>query len=307
MKPILVVGSANVDMVVTTDRLPQPGQTLLGGRFATFLGGKGANQAVAAARAGGTVGFLGCVGRDDAGARLRAGLAAEGIDTRHLLNVNEPSGTALITTVPGGDNMIVVAPGANLSLEPDHLPAAAFDAVGTVLAQLEIAMPSVQAAATMARACGATFILDPAPAVPLPPGLIRQVDWLTPNESEARLLLDDTMGDLDGARASLALQARGARGVVLTMGARGVVLLEAGRDPVTIAAQRVAAVDTTAAGDAFNGAFAVALAEGAEPGAAVQFAIAAASIAVTREGAQAAMPHRREIDAMLSADAEERR
>lgn len=307
MTSILVVGSANVDLVVTTDRLPQPGQTLLGGRFATFLGGKGANQAVAAARAGGAVRFLGCVGRDEAGDRLRAGLEAEGVDVRHLLSVAEPSGTALITTVPGGDNMIVVAPGANLAFGPNHVQEQAFAEAGIVLAQLEIPVASVLCAATVARSRDATFILDPAPAAPLPPELLAQVDWLTPNESEAGLLLGSAEEELDGLRAALALRARGARGVVLTMGARGVVLLAPGQEPCVIPARAVAAVDTTAAGDAFNGAFAVALAEGAEPRVAVQFAIAAASIAVSREGAQAAMPHRDEIDALGLVSLEARR
>ena len=302
MRPILVVGSANLDLVVTTDRLPRPGQTLLGGRFATFLGGKGANQAVAAARAGGTVRFVGCVGGDDAGARLRTGLQAESVDIRYLSTVDEPSGVALITTVPGGDNMIVVAPGANLALGPDRIDKRAFDDAGLVLAQLETPIDGVLHAATVARSRGATFILDPAPApapaAPLPPGLLGLVDWLTPNEGEARLLLGATEGELNGARAATALRELGARGIVLTMGARGAILLAPGREPCTIPARPTDVVDTTAAGDAFNGAFAVALGEGADPAAAVDFAIAAASLAVSRAGAQAAMARRDEIDAL---------
>jgi ribokinase len=295
---ILVVGSANMDLVAFPDRLPRPGETLLGGDFATFPGGKGANQAVAAARAGGQVAFLGRVGRDDFGARLSAGLAADGVDTRWLESVDGPSGVAVILS-GGGDNMIVVAPGANAVLHavlPD-----AFEGARLVLCQLEIPLDGVVAAARAARRAGATFILDPAPARALPPELLALVDWLTPNEGEACALLGrEILGDpLAAARALAKL---GPRGVILKRGPAGVVLLDEDSDPVTIAAPRVDVVDTIAAGDAFAGAFAVGLGEGMAPLAAARFAVTAASLSVTRAGAQGAMARRDEIDAALGAE-----
>jgi ribokinase len=295
---ILVVGSANMDLVAFPDRLPRPGETLLGGDFATFPGGKGANQAVAAARAGGQVAFLGRVGRDDFGARLSAGLAADGVDTRWLESVDGPSGVAVILS-GGGDNMIVVAPGANAVLQA--VPPDAFEGARLVLCQLEIPLDGVVAAARAARRAGATFILDPAPARALPPELLALVDWLTPNEGEACALLGREMLG-DPLAAARALAKLGPRGVILKRGPAGVVLLDEDSDPVTIAAPRVDVVDTIAAGDAFAGAFAVGLEEGMAPLAAARFAVTAASLSVTRAGAQGAMARRDEIDAALGAE-----
>jgi ribokinase len=295
---ILVVGSANMDLVAFADRLPGPGETLLGGAFQSFAGGKGGNQAVAAARAGGKVAFLGCVGNDIFGARLRSGLEDNGVDTRLLGTVDGASGVAIIMS-GGGNNMIVVAPGANEALTAAAINKDAFTGVRFVLAQLETPLDGVIAAARLARAQGATFILDPAPACVLPVELLGLVDWLTPNESEACGLLGLTSLGEPAAMARQ-LKALGPRGVILKLGGQGVVLLDDDDVPVMIPAHKVAVADTTAAGDAFNGAFAVGLSEGKTPHQAARFAVAAAGISVTRQGAQPAMATRLEIDALVA-------
>ena len=237
MSDILVIGSANMDLVAFADRLPKPGETLLGGAFHSFEGGKGGNQAVAAARAGGKVAFLGRIGRDLFGARLRESLRHNGVDTRLLGEVEGASGVAIIMS-GGGNNMIVVAPGANDALTADVIDKSAFAGVRFVLAQLETPLEGVIKAAKLARAQGAVFILDPAPARALPPDLLNNVDWLTPNESEACLLLGlKELGDpLQAARQ---LKALGPRGVVLKLGGQGVVLLE-NDQPVPVPARKVA-------------------------------------------------------------------
>ena len=298
---ILVVGSANVDLVVTAEQLPKPGETLLGHRFQTFSGGKGANQAVAAARAGGKVAMIARVGTDGFGKRLVADLAASGVDTSEIRYVDEPSGVALIVTTTNGENAIVVAPGAN-----KHLDAAAIDEVipkmthvTHVLVQLETPLNGVIRAAQWARDLGATFVLDPAPAQPLSTELLELTDWITPNEREARTLLGLEKKELDSFEAVRALQALGPRNVILKMSSKGAVVLIGNTGPVHVRPVPVTAVDTTAAGDAFNGAFAVALSEGRSPVEAAEFAAAAAALSVTRRGAQPSMPTRGEIDAII--------
>lgn len=297
---IVVVGSANVDLVVTADRLPKPGETLLGHRFQTFSGGKGANQAVAAARAGGRVAMIARVGADANGRRLVGDLSASGVDTSFVGHVEEPSGVALIVTAANGENAIVVAPGAN-----NRLDAAAVDQVMPklakvthVLAQLETPMEGVIRAAVWARDLGAAFVLDPAPAQVLPKALLELTDWITPNEREACTLLGLDRKALAPFEAVRALQAMGPRNVILKMSSKGAVVLVGDADPIHVRPSPVTAVDTTAAGDAFNGAFAVALSEGHSPVEAAEFAAAAAAISVTRRGAQASMPMRGEIDAI---------
>lgn len=261
MADILVIGSANIDLVVTTPVLPRPGETLLGGAYASYAGGKGANQAVAAARAGGDVAMIGRVGTDTFGQRLLDGLRADGVATDGVLAVDGPSGVALMMTAPGGSNMIVVAAGANGKLSANQIDVQPIAKARFVLAQLETPLEGVLRAAEIAQSNGVCFILDPAPARQLPSALMEKVDWLTPNESEARTLLELDDDDFDGCKVALQLRAAGARGVVVKMGERGAVLLAPGGDPVALPAFRVNAEDTTAAGDAFNGAFAVALAE----------------------------------------------
>jgi len=301
---ILVVGSANVDLVVTAEQLPKPGETILGHSFQTFSGGKGANQAVAAARAGGKVVMIARVGTDGFGKRLVDDLAASGVDTSAIRYVDEPSGVALIVTATNGENAIVVAPGAN-----NRLDAAAIDEVMPkmtqvthVLAQLETPMDGVIRAAERARELGATFVLDPAPARSLPKELLELTDWITPNEREACALLGLEREALVPFEAVRALQAMGPRNVILKMSSKGAVVLAGNADPVHVRPVPVTAVDTTAAGDAFNGAFAVALSEGRSPVEAAEFAAAAAALSVTRRGAQPSMPTRGEIDAITQND-----
>lgn len=295
---ILVVGSANMDLVAFAVRLPAPGETLLGGAFQSFAGGKGGNQAVAAARAGGRVAFLGRIGNDLFGARLRAGLEEDGVDTRLLGTVDGASGVAIIMS-GGGNNMIVVAPGANDAVTADAIDKNAFTGIRFVLAQLETPLEGVIAAARLARAEGATFILDPAPARALPGELLSVVDWLTPNESEACGLLGlKSLGD--PVAMARQLKALGPRGVVLKLGGQGVVVLGEDDVPLMIPARKVTVADTTAAGDAFNGAFAVGLSEGKTAQDAARFAVVAAGISVTRQGAQPAMARRAEIDAVMA-------
>lgn len=295
---ILVVGSANMDLVAFADSLPAPGETLLGGAFQSFAGGKGGNQAVAVARAGGKVAFLGRVGNDLFGARLRGGLEEDGVDTRLLGTVDGASGVAIIMS-GGGNNMIVVAPGANEAVTADVIGRNAFAGIRFVLAQLETPLEGVIAAARLAQAEGATFILDPAPARALPAELLSMVDWLTPNESEACGLLGlKSLGE--PVAMARQLKALGPRGVVLKLGGQGVVVLGQDDVPVIIPARKVTVADTTAAGDAFNGAFAVGLSEGKTAQDAARFAVAAAGISVTRQGAQPAMARRAEIDAVMA-------
>jgi len=295
---ILVVGSANMDLVAFAGRLPLPGETLLGGAFQSFAGGKGGNQAVAAARAGGKVAFLGRVGNDLFGTRLRGGLEEDGVDTRFLGTVDGASGVAIIMS-GGGNNMIVVAPGANDAVTADVIDRHAFAGIRFVLAQLETPLDGVIAAARLARADGAAFILDPAPARALPGELLSMVDWLTPNESEACGLLG-LKSLSDPVTMARQLKALGPRGVVLKLGGQGVVVLGEDDVPLMIPARKVMVADTTAAGDAFNGAFAVGLSEGRSPQEAARFAVAAAGISVTRQGAQPAMARRAEIDAVMA-------
>lgn len=298
---IIVVGSANIDLTLAVDHLPVPGETVTAARFARLVGGKGANQAVAAARAGGDVAMVACVGDDDHGQVLRAALTSEGIVTRHVATVPGASGLAMVMTAAAGDNMIAVVPGANAMLEPSMLDPDQFAGTGSVLCQLEIPMDTVLRASELARARNRSFILDPAPARDLPPALLARTDWLTPNESEARILLGQPQGTFEPAAAARRIRAMGVGNVIIKLGERGSMLLCKDSEPLLIEAHPVAAVDTTAAGDSFNGAFAVALGEGASPEAAARFASAASAITVTRHGAGDAMPRRPEIERMLSA------
>ena len=299
---VVVVGSTNTDMTVRVPRIPRPGETVCGSDFQVSGGGKGANQAVAAARAGGRVVFVTALGADAVGDRALEGLAAEGIDVGLVRRVpGAASGVALIFVDDAGENSIAVASGANAALGPaDVAPLAARLAPGdVVLVQLEIALETVAAAVDLATARGARVILNPAPARALPDGLLRDVSILTPNEQEAAQLAGLEPGEGDGlSRAARALHARGVRDVLITLGARGVYASTA--EAVALEpAFRVDAVDTTAAGDVFNGALAVALIEGRSSREAIRFASAAAALSVTRPGAQASAPRRAEIEALL--------
>jgi ribokinase len=299
---ILVVGSSNTDMIIKLDRIPRPGETILGGAFVTAAGGKGANQAVGAARAGGQVTFIARVGRDMFGDQAVAGFVKDGINVDYVTrDKTNPSGVALIFVAKDGENSIAVAGGANAKLSPADVrkAKAAFAGASVLVMQLETPLETVQAAADLAAKAGVRVIVNPAPAQPLPDKLLNRVSILTPNETEAELLTGIAVkDDVSAAAAATKLRARGVRTVIITLGARGAfVATESGEQLVP--GFKVKAVDTTAAGDIFNGALAVALAEGKPLELAVRFANAAAAISVTRLGAQPSAPTRREIERFL--------
>lgn len=300
---VLVVGSSNTDMIIKLDRIPKPGETIIGGEFTTAAGGKGANQAVGAARAGGEVTFIARVGRDMFGDKAVAGFVADRIRTNFIVRDSKsPSGVALIFVDAKGENSIAVASGANGQLTPaDVLKAKnAFTTDGILVLQLETPLRTVQAAAERAVASRMRVILNPAPAQALPNKLLRQLYLLTPNESEAELLTGITVKDEKSARrAAAALRQRGVRNVIVTLGARG-ALVDGADGAGFIPAFKVKPVDSTAAGDVFNGALAVGLAEGKSLLEAARFGAAAAAISVTRLGAQTSAPTRKEIDRLLA-------
>ena len=300
---ILVVGSSNTDMIIKVERIPKPGETILGGEFASAAGGKGANQAVGAARAGGAVAFIARVGQDMFGDKAIAGFIADGINVEYVMrDPTNPSGVALIFVAQNGENSIAVASGANARLTPADLRKArsAFGKSSVVVLQLETPLETVKVAAELAATAGARVILNPAPARPLPDDLLRRVFLLTPNESEAELLTGlGVTNETAVAKAADALLARGAQNVIITLGARGAFVAgKEGRGLVK--GFKVKPVDTTAAGDVFNGTLAVALAEGKTLLEAARFASAAAAISVTRLGAQTSAPTRDEIDRLLA-------
>ena len=304
---IVVVGSINVDLVVRVATLPRPGETVLGGRFASVHGGKGANQAVAAARAGGHTTFVARVGDDSMGRAAINAFQAEGIDTDFITVTPEcPTGVALILVDAAGENSIAVAGGANDRLSADDIERArpAIEAADVVLLQLEVPLAAVAHAVSIARAAGARVILNPAPACPLPATLLAGVDILTPNETEAETLAargsDTVPSSADVERTAGMLLGLGPWAVVVTLGAAG-ALVAVAADRTYVPAFPVEPRDTVAAGDVFNGCLAVRLAEGLDLVAATRFAAAAAAISVTREGAQASAPHRGEIEAFLTA------
>ncbi len=299
---IVVVGSVNTDLVVRVPAIPRPGETVIGGTFTSAGGGKGANQAVAAARAGAEVAFVGRVGADAMGDAAIAAFRTEGVDTCFLTrDPSAPSGVALILVDEGGENSIAVAPGANDCLRPNHIDAARdlIAQADVLLIQLEIPLETVIHAVALAEAAGVPVILNPAPAQPLPPDSLAQVTILTPNETEAALLSGAPVDTAESAAAAARCLLRsGPRGVVVTLGSRGAVVATAERES-RVPAHRISAVDSVAAGDVFNGCLAVAIAEGNDLDAAVRFATAAAAISVTRHGAQASAPLRAEIEALL--------
>ncbi|MGE0103575.1 MAG: ribokinase [Blastocatellales bacterium] len=302
MKGIAVVGSSNTDMIISMGRIPKPGETIIGGDFAMAAGGKGANQAVAAARAGGRVSFIARVGDDLFGEQAIRGFAADGIDVRHVQkDGSAPSGVALIFVGGDGENSIGVASGANARLSPDDIALAreAIGSAGVLLVQLEIPIETVRAA-VLAAARDARVILNPAPAQPLDDDLLGRVSILTPNETEAALLTGLEVEDEAGAAlAAEALRRRGPEIVIITLGAKGALVSDASGNRL-VPAFSVDPVDTTAAGDVFNGALAIALSEDRPLDEAVRFANAAAAISVTRPGAQPSAPGRTEIEALIA-------
>ena len=304
-KPIVVVGSINIDFVVTTTRIPLPGQTVPGNDFQLHPGGKGANQAVAAARLGYPVQMIGMVGSDVFGERMRAGLRDAGVDVCRVGTAERSTGAAAITVSTDGENTIVVAPGANAAVTPDSIEQhrEAIQRAGIVLAQLEIPMESVECLAQLCSQYDVPLMLDPAPAQPLPAGVLSRVRWFTPNETEAAFFAGQIDPDLVGAeprRLADAFLRTGVSSVALKLGPRGVLLASNG-SVAALPAIPVEAVDSTAAGDAFNGAFAVGLMLGWEPRQAAHFASAAAAISVTRHGAQPSLPDRQQVEQLLQA------
>ena len=302
MPRVLVVGSANIDLVALVERLPAPGETVSEGTLLVTHGGKGANQAVAARRLGAEVRLLGCVGADASGAEIRAGLEAEGIGVAGLATAPDAAtGTALIVVDARGRNQIAVAPGANRCLPPSAVERweTDFGWADVVLCQLETPLETVVRALELARARGKVTILNPAPVRDVDPSVWPLVDYLTPNESEAARLGGVSVAELGEARAvGRLLRARGVGAVVVTLGERGALASAAAGD-LAVPAFPVTAVDTTAAGDAFNGALAVGLAEGAALWQALRLATAAAALACTKRGARPSLPRRAEVDALL--------
>lgn len=292
---VLVAGSANVDYVVRVARIPVPGETVLGGDLSVVPGGKGANQAVAAARAGGAATlFVGALGNDSGAAILRASLAEAGVDAR-LVTAARPTGAALITVSDDAENAIAVAPGANYALTPDDLPT--LDGVAWLVMQLETPLPTVIGFAQAARAAGVSVMLNAAPAQQLPPALLVAIDLLVVNEEELTVVAGDDGSILDRL-ASLKVPC-----AVATLGGRGACALAQGT-PLLQPAFEVAPADTTAAGDTFCGALAAALANGDGLVNALRFAAAAGALATTRPGAQSGIPTHDEVRALLAAGTE---
>jgi ribokinase len=302
---IAVFGSANMDLVVRQERLPRPGETIFGSGFSTVPGGKGLNQAVAAARLGGAVDFLGAVGADAYGAELRELLAAEGIDAAGLASATGPTGTAHVSVVDSGENSIVVVPGANSSVTTlTDAQRLTISGAAYLVMQCELPVPALVAGLDAARAAGAFTVLTPAPVVALPAGFIAAVDLVVANRLEAAEL----SGETDPVRAAESLSAGGAWAIV-TLGEEGAVVRDDGAALGIAPARPVRAVDTTAAGDTFVGALVARLASGGKQGGergeaemveAVRWATVAASVSVTRPGATSSMPTFAEVAAILA-------
>jgi len=297
-KKIVVLGSTNTDMVIAGKKIPVPGETISGGKFLMNPGGKGANQAVAVARLAARKGacvFVAKVGDDLFGRETAVRMKKDGIDAKLIVDRKEPSGTALILVSPNGQNVISVALGANGTLSPQDIAPfrKEIENAAALLLQLETPLETVLTAAKWASERGVSVILNPAPAAKLPKELYKCLDWITPNETEAELLTGVKVTDAKSAQKAVEVfLKRGVKNVIVTMGAKGVYCGVCRR---LLPAKKVKAVDCVAAGDTFNGAFVVALAEGKPCAEAIAFAQKAAAISVTRPGAQSSVPFRREL------------
>jgi ribokinase len=304
MKPkIVVIGSVNMDMIVRTARIPKPGETVLGGRFIQSRGGKGANQAVAAARLGAEVTLIARLGKDDAGQSAFESFEKERINTRYIAwDEKTPSGVALIMIDTTGENIICVAPGANANLSKEDILKAeeAIRSADCVLLQLEIPLETVEFAASMAVKHHVRVILNPAPMTRLPEGLMKMVDVLTPNQTEALALIGDAVAQT-GKLATTLNRKYGFKNVVVTLGKEGAVVSRLDDPgPIHVAPFPVETVDATGAGDAFNGGLAVALGRGDDLIDAVRYANAVGALATTREGAQSVLPRTPEVEAFIN-------
>jgi ribokinase len=302
---IVVIGSLNVDLVARVDRIPVPGETIIGLDFETYNGGKGANQATAVARLGAPVKMIGKLGSDAFAAQLRNGLEKAGVDTSCVENVAGPSGTALIESSADGENSIVVIPGANAHLLPEDIDRyrREIEQASIILAQLEIPRETTAHLARVTQSAGVPLVLDPAPAYHLSREVLSCVTWFTPNETETRLLLGlnpDGVSSHPAPEVAARLLDMGVRNVILKLGAQGVYLAGQDVEPAAIEACEVEVMDTTGAGDAFNGAFAFAMVHsGMDAHEAAEFACGAAALSVTRAGAQASMPTLEEYELFL--------
>ncbi len=298
MKPIVVVGSINMDLVSRTNRIPRPGETIIGSSFEMHSGGKGANQAVAVARLGHPSILLGAIGDDVFGRQLLETLKGFGVDISHIRSVQQNSGVASIVVDAAGENSILVVPGANLAVTPEYLETKLdlIQEAALVLAQLEIPLESIAWLAETCSRYGIPFMLDPAPAAELPDAVLRKVTWFTPNQTEASFYAPNC----ETAEESVTrLFDRGIANVILKRSSGGALVATQDGSREWIPAFSVTAIDTTAAGDAFNGAFATSLARGSSVKDAARFASAAAAISVTRRGAQPSLADEQEVTELL--------
>jgi ribokinase len=304
-KPIVVVGSINLDLVATADHVPLPGETIIGKNFRTFHGGKGANQAVGVAKLGCPVSMLGNVGDDSFGSALKNALRRAGVGVNSVRTVKGSSGVALINIGSDGQNNIVVVPGANGQLLPKDIArhSKLLRKAGMILAQLEIPLITLETVGAFAHRHNIPLMLDPAPARELPSGLLQVTAWITPNESETRILCalppTEPVTAATAARCADILLARGPKNVVIKMGAQGAFIATGDGIRQMVPSIAVKAVDSTAAGDAFNAGLAVSLLSGKPPLEAARYAAAVAGISVTRNGAQPSMPTAREVAKFL--------
>jgi ribokinase len=307
-KPVVVVGSINTDLVSVAERIPHVGETVLGSDFRIHPGGKGANQAVAVARLGYPVRMIGRVGTDSFGREARLHLEASGVDTECVGTSEGASGIAVICVSAKGENSIIVTPGANWNVGPAdmerYLPV--IRGAGIVLAQLEIPIESIEYLAQMCAREGIPFVLDPAPARELPKEIFKHIAWFTPNQSEAIFFTHGARNgeSFDVQAVARELLLKGNHGVVLKRGEEGALVACSNGSVTAVPAFRVTAIDTTAAGDAFNGGFAVGLMKGMKPAQSAQFAAAVAGVSVTRRGAQPSMPTLNEVEQFIAEHAE---
>jgi ribokinase len=305
VKPIVVVGSINTDLVLRAEQLPLPGETLHAESFSIFTGGKGANQAAAIARLGGRAEMLGLVGRDSLGDGLLRSLAETGLDTSLIGRAECGSGVAVITVIPSGENAILLSAGANGQLSPDFLYSHREHIVGAgmVLTQLETPLPTLDALALLCAEHRVPLMLDPAPMQAISAETMRRVTWLTPNESEAESLFGIRPGEVSEVslrKLADSVMRDGPRNLLLKLGARGAYVATAAGRREMVASFPVAVVDTTAAGDCFNGAFAWRLVHGDDPHEAARFAVAAAAVSVTRAGALPSLPTEAEVRTLMN-------
>ena len=298
MKPIVVIGSINIDLVSTVSRIPRRGETITGKEFQMYSGGKGANQAAGVARLGYPCILLGKVGDDIFGQKLRATLSEFGVDISQLGVTSIATGTATIAVDDTGENCIIVTPGANAEVTPSYLESHlnVLQSAGMVLLQLEIPIATIEWTLQQCDRYGIPVMLDPAPAQPLSASILHSITWFTPNETEAAFYSHDATRPEETISR---LRQAGLHNIILKRGPEGAIVANSNAHPASIPAFAVQAVDSTAAGDAFNAAFAVALMKGDAPPAAARFASAAAAVSVTRPGAQASLPSASEVAAFL--------